>query len=216
MQTNDVKVTWKGWLSLFLFIFLFSGLIPILAKYPGMQWISAFDFSAMIGKFGADLTGGEKALGARRGFMEGFVLFPTVMLALGFIEIFEYYGALFAAQKIFQPLFRAMLGIPGVAGLAFVASLNSSDVGSVMTRQLREEGALTEKERTIFVAYQYASSATITNTLGAGSALLPISILAPGIIIGIQIVAKIIGANMVRFILNFTEKKEQQAKEENQ
>ena len=83
-----------------------------------------------------------------------------------------------------------------------------------MTRQLREEGELTEKERTVFVAYQYAGSATITNTLGAGSALIPISLLAPGVIIGIQILAKIIGANVVRLILNFTEKKENTQKQE--
>ena len=208
LQVTDTKVSWKGWLSLFLFIFLFSGLIPTLAKYPGLTWLAAFDFSAMMGKFGTDLVGASKAEGSRRGFMEVFVLFPTVMLALGLIEVFEYYGALGAAQKLFQPLFRVLLGIPGVCGLAFVASLNSSDVGSVMTRQLREEDAINEKERVIFVSYQYAGSATITNTIGAGGALLPISLLAPGLIILIQIVAKIIGANVVRLILNFTEKKE--------
>ena len=201
---KDTRVTWKGWSALFLFIFLFSGLIPVLAKNPGFGWMNALDFSSMIGKFGTDLVGGEKAMGARRGFMEAFVLFPTVMLALGLIEIFEYHGALGAAQIIFQPLFRVILGIPGVAGLAFVASLNSSDVGSVMTRQLRNEGALTEKERTIFVAYQYAGSATITNTIGAGGALLFISTIPVGAIIGIQIIAKLIGANIVRFILRFT------------
>ena len=214
MQKTELKVTWKGWLSLFVFLFLFSGLIPELAKYPSMGWLAALDFSSMIGKFGTELVGGEKAAGARRGFMEALVLFPTIMLALGLIEIFEYHGALGAAQRVFQPLFRPLLGIPGVAGLAFVASLNSSDVGSVMTRQLREEGEITEKERTVFVAYQYASSATITNTLGAGSALIPISLLAPGVIIGIQILAKIIGANVVRLILNFTEKKENTQKQE--
>ena len=208
MEKTELQVTWRGWLSLFVFIFLFSGLIPTLSKYPGLEWLAALDFSSMIGKFGTELVGGGKAEGARRGFMEAFVLFPTIMLALGFIEIFEYYGALGAAQKIFQPLFRPLMGIPGVAGLAFVASLNSSDVGSVMTRQLREEGELTEKERTVFVAYQYAGSATITNTLGAGSALIPISLLAPGVIIGIQILAKIIGANVVSLILNLAEKKQ--------
>jgi len=215
MQTNEIKITWKGWLSLFLFVFLFSGLIPALAeKFPQITWLKALDFSALIGKFGTDLVGSQNgAAGARRGFMEAFILAPTVMLALGLIEIFEHHGALNAAQKLFQPFFRLLLGIPGIAGLAFVASLNSSDVGSAMTRKLTEEGSLTEDERTIFVAYQYAGSATITNTIGAGSALLPITLLAPGVIIGIQIIAKIIGANLVRFILKFQSKKETQKKE---
>ncbi len=62
---------------------------------------------------------------------------------------------------------------------------------------------MTEEERTIFVAYQYAGSAPVTNTFGTGAALLPISVLPVGIIIGLIFVVKVMGANLVRFYLKW-------------
>lgn len=198
------EISWKGWISLILFILCFSGLLPWMgSKAPSLSWLGYFDFSSMIGRFGTDLVNSRESHGAARGFMEAFLLFPAVMLALGLVEIFEYYGALKVAEKIFHPLLRFILGIPGVAGLAFVMSINCSDAAAIMTRELRMKGEITEDERTTFVAYQYPSTSTVINTLGAGGALLPISILAPGIIIGIQLVVKLIGANLVRFFLYF-------------
>lgn len=203
-MTNRNVITWKGWLSLAAFILLFSGLMPFIGnKIPALEWLRAFDFTEMIGRFGVDFVNPSKSFGARRGFMEAFALFPIVMLALGFIKIFEYYGAIECAEKLFHPFLKFLLGIPGVAGLALVASINCSDVAAVMTRELRENDLLTEKERTVFVAFQYPSTSTIINTFGAGGALLPISVLAPGIIVGIQFLAKLIGANLVRLILRF-------------
>jgi hypothetical protein len=100
------------------------------------------------------------------------------------------------------------MGIPGVTGLAFVSSFTSSDVGSVMTKGLYEDGYITDDERTVFVAYQYASSAAITNTLGAGAAMLPVSVLPVGIILAVEIFVKIFGANIVRIWLKFQSKKQ--------
>ena len=72
-----------------------------------------------------------------------------------------------------------------------------------MTKGLAEEKMMTDDERTIFVAYQYAGSAVVTNTFGTGAALLPISVLPVGIIIGIIFIVKVIGANIVRFYLKW-------------
>ena len=55
------------------------------------------------------------------------------------------------------------LGIPGITGLALVTSLQSTDAGSGMTRLLRESGEITEKEKSIFAAFQFSSGASITN-----------------------------------------------------
>lgn len=44
-----------------------------------------------------------------------------------------------------------------------------------MTRDLYEEGSITDDERTIFVAYQYAGSACINNTITGGAPLVAIS-----------------------------------------
>lgn len=207
--SSEIKVTWKGWLSFVIFLLLFSGALPEIAKSsPSLGWLKAFDFSSMVGKFGTDLVGGKNnPAGARWGFMEALVLFPTVILAMGVIEVLEAKGALDAAGKIFQPLFKPLMGIPGICALAFGAGMSSSDVGSVMTRQLREEDKLTEKERTIFAIYQYPGSGTIANVFGPGGPLLAISLFAPGIIILVILLMKVTAANMARFYLNYREKK---------
>ena len=43
-----------------------------------------------------------------------------------------------------------------------------------MTRELYEDGEITDDERTIFVAYQYAGSACINNTITGGAPLVAI------------------------------------------
>ena len=183
-------------------IISFSG---IFAKDPGP--LRALDFQVLTGEFGQVAKGiiftGKGGVGAREGFMFALTLFPTLMFALGCIQVAESMGALIAAEKVFRPILKPFMGIPGATGLAFVSSFTSSDVGAVMTKGLAEEKMMTDDERTIFVAYQYAGSAVVTNTFGTGAALLPISVLPVGIIIGIIFIVKVIGANIVRFYLKW-------------
>ncbi len=201
-KQEEYKVSWKGWLSLIILIVAFSG---VFAKSTG-PW-RALDFQVLTGKFGQVAQGifftGKGGVGAREGFMFALSLFPTLMFALGCINVAESMGALRAAEKMFTPILRPFMGIPGAAGLAFVSSFTSSDVGSVMTKGLAEEKMVTDDERTIFVAYQYAGSAVVTNTFGTGAALLPISVLPVGVIIGLIFVVKVMGANIVRFYLKW-------------
>ena len=112
-------------------------------------------------------------------------------------------GALRAAEKVFRPILKPFMGIPGATGLALVSSFTSSDVGAVMTKGLVEDKMMTDDERTIFVAYQYAGSAVVINTFGTGAALLPISVLPVGVIIGLIFVVKVLGANLVRIYLKW-------------
>ena len=180
----------------------FSG---VFAKATG-PW-RALDFQVLTGQFGQVVKGvfftGKGGVGAREGFMFALTLFPTLMFALDCINVAESMGALRAAEKLFRPVLKPFMGIPGASGLAFVSSFTSSDVGAVMTKGLAEEKMMTDDERTIFVAYQYAGSAVVTNTFGTGAALLPISVLPVGIIIGIIFIVKVIGANIVRFYLKW-------------
>ncbi len=196
-QEQQYKVTWKGWLSLFVLIITFSG-----ALTKAGVW-SAFDFQTLTGQFGQVDKGviftGKGGTGAREGFMFTLTLIPTVMFALGLIHVAESLGALRAAEKMFRPILKPFMGIPGVAGLAFVSSFTSSDVGSVMTKGLVDDELITDDQRTIFVSYQYAASAVVTNTLGAGAAMLPVSVLPVGVIIALMIFVKVLGANVVRF-----------------
>lgn len=185
MEDNkDYKVTWKGWVSLFFLIVLFSGTM-------GTQegWMKAFDLNSLVGAFGKAEGAkvafiGTGGFGAKEGMLVGLSLIPTVIVAQGLLDVCESYGAIKAAAKLFQPILKPLMGIPGVAGLAFVSSFTSSDVGAFITKDMFESGLITDDERTVFAAYQYAGSGTVNNTIAAGAALVPISVLPVGTIIG--------------------------------
>lgn len=206
MDKESNKVTWKGWISLAVLVIMFSGVFQ-----NSEGFLRAFDFANLTGKFGGIYEGinfqGRGGTGSREGFLFALSLIPTVCLAVGLIDVVEHMGGLKAASKLFNPLLRPMLGIPGVTGLAFVASFTSSDIAAFMTKELVESGEMTDDERTIFVAYQYAGSAVILNTINTQAPLLPIALMAVGPIILIEIVCKIFGANLVRLIIGFNNKK---------
>lgn len=203
------KLTWRGWLSFIFIVISFSGVLANAGIW------SAFDFSLLIGKFGkigAATFTGKGGVGAREGFMFGLTLLPTIMFALGLIRVVESLGALLAAERCIRPILRPIMGLPGYVGLALVSSMTSTDVGSAMTRQLYETGKITDNERSIFVAYQYAASGVVTNTFDCGAPLLAITALPVGIIIAVEICVKVIGANIVRMLLS--RQKSPAAKEE--
>ncbi len=188
-------------------IVFFSGL---LAKSSGP--ITALDFNTINGKFGVMKDAakatfqGQGGLGARDGFMFALTLFPAVMLALGVVEIVDYLGGLKAGQKLLTPVLRPLLGIPGIAGLALVSSLQSTDAGASMTRMLRENGNITENEKTVFAAFQFSAGGTITNFLSTGAALF--GILSVPIVVPLVLIfgLKFFGANLMRIYLNKFEK----------
>ena len=206
-ETQSVKVPWTGYIALAFAVVFFSGL---LASQKG--WITAFDFNALAGKFGVMKDAakatfqGQGGFGARDGFMFGFGLLPSVMLALGMVEIVDHLGGLKAAEKLLTPILRPLLGIPGIAGLAMVTSFQSTDAGAGMTRMLRETGSITENEKTVFCAFQFSAGGTVTNYLASGAALfsfVTVPIVLPLVLI---FVLKIFGANLVRLYLNRFEK----------
>ena len=206
-ETQSVKVPWTGYIALVFAVVFFSGL---LASQKG--WITAFDFNALAGKFGVMKDAakatfqGQGGFGARDGFMFGVGLLPSVMLALGMVEIVDHLGGLKAAEKLLTPILRPLLGIPGVAGLAMVTSFQSTDAGAGMTRMLRETGSITENEKTVFCAFQFSAGGTVTNYLASGAALfsfVTVPIVLPLVLI---FVLKIFGANLVRIYLNRFEK----------
>ncbi len=199
----DVKVPIAGYIALIFAIIFFSG---ILGSAKG--WLSAFDFNVINGKFGLIQAAkpvtfiGKGGVGAKAGFLFALSLIPSVMLALGIVEVVEHLGGLKAAQKLLTPILRPILGVPGIAGLALVSSLQSTDAGAGMTRALREEDVITEKEKTIFCAFQFSAGAPITNYLSSGAALfsfLTVPIIVP---LGLIFVMKVVGANVMRLYLN--------------
>ena len=134
------------------------------------------------------------------------------MLFCGLMSVFKAFGAFDAAEILFKPILRPLLGIPGKAGIAFVSSFTGSDVAAVLTRELYEEGELSDDERTVFVAYQYAASACINNTVTGGAPLVAISPIGLGPVLLVEIFCKLVGANIVRIIIRLRGKKKVQAK----
>lgn len=205
------KATVGGYIALVFAIVFFSGILPIIVKgisSVNVSWLNAFDFGVLQGSFG---TIGEKAQsfrgsggsGAKDGFVFALTLVPSVMLALAVVEIVTYFGGLKAAQVLLTPLLRPLMGIPGITGLALISSLQSTDAGASMTRALRDEGEITENERTIFGMFQFTAGATITNFLSSGTAIIVIvdKFIPPIILISFIVMFgfKVLGANIMRF-----------------
>ena len=161
---NKEKIGIGAWLALIVLILVLSGAFRT-AEGP----IKVLDFTNLAGSFGqigdtgANLIG-KGGTGAKDGFMAGFNLIPAVMFFCGLLGVFEQLGAFKASDILFRPLLRPLLGIPGKCGIAFISSFTGSDVAAVMTRELYEDGEITDDERTIFVAYQYAGSAASVRT----------------------------------------------------
>lgn len=204
IKKDNTSVPWYGYLALLFAIVFFSG---IFATAKGS--LAALDFGQLAGKFGM-LTGingkavsfvGQGGVGAREGFMFALSLFPSVMFALGIVEVVDHLGGLKAAQRMLTPVLRPLLGIPGIAGLALVSSFQSADAGSGMTKALRESGDFTERERIIFSAFQFSAGGTITNYLAIGAALFPVLLVPIMIPLLLNVCLKFAGANFVRIYL---------------
>ena len=198
MEDNiTVKKLIVGTISLLCAIIFFGG-------FAKDVWGGIFDFGKLTGQFPEwfKTAGGTSAKG---GFIFALSLIPSVMLALGFVAIFEHYGALAAASKWLSPILKPVMGIPGSCSISLIASTQSTDAGSSTTKFLRNEGKITYKELLIFAAFQFSAGALLTNFLSSFAPLLlvsdkagttaPVSI---AMCLGIIFVFKIFGANLMR------------------
>ena len=88
-----------------------------------------------------------------------------------------------------------------------IASLQSTDGGAALTRQLKDAGELDDKELTIFATFQMTADAPITNFLGSGVILFGLTTAAGelavppllGACLGIILLGKVFAANVMRF-----------------
>ena len=210
METkNQGKVAWYGYAALIIVIVFFSGIFA-----SQKDWLAALDFNTINGKFGTMKDAakatyqGQGGMGARDGFMFALGIVPGVMLALGVVEVCDHLGGLRAAQKLLTPLLRPLLGIPGICGLALVSSLQSSDAGGGMTKALRDENYINEKERTTFAQFQLTAGGLITNFFSIGSAIfsfITVPIILP---LAMIFIGKIVAANLMRLYLTLVVKED--------
>ena len=204
-EKNQSKVGVGAYIALAVAILFFSGLFM---KVEGMKWLSAFDFTTLGGTFGTmkdpakNTFIGAGGVSAKAGFLFALSLAPTVMLALGCLEVLTHYGAIRAAHKLLTPLLHPLLSLPGKTGLALITDLQSTDAGAALTKELYDEGEIDKKELTIMGAWQYSGAGLINNYFAIGSALF--SVLKLPIILPLLLMfgLKFAGGMFVRFVLN--------------
>ncbi|PVX39212.1 nucleoside recognition protein [Pasteurella langaaensis DSM 22999] len=196
-----LKTLLVGTISLICAIIFFGGFAK---EFLG----GIFDFGKLTGQFPEWLktSGG---LSAKGGFLFALTLVPSVMLALGFVAIFEHFGALAAASKWLSPILKPLIGIPGNCSISLIASTQSTDAGSSTTKSLYDEGKITYKELLIFAAFQFSAGAMLTNFLASFAPLLlltdkngmsvPVSV---AMCLGVILLFKIFGANLMRLYVS--------------
>jgi nucleoside recognition membrane protein YjiH len=200
-------VRWTGYVALVFVVLFFSGAF---SECTGL--LSCLDFTVLNGSFGKIAEGftfmGKGGSGARHGFLFALSLVPGIMLALGVVEVAERLDALRAAQRLLTPLMRPLMGLPGIAGLALISSMQSSDAGAAMTRELSEKGLITDTEKVIFAAFQYSSGSSITVYLSMGIALFPYLSVSHLVPLGVILFYKVVGMNLMRLYLHLVARKE--------
>ena len=209
-QMEKEKVGVGAYISLFLAICFFSG---VFYKMPeGWTWLSAFDFTTLIGKFGTVFEStnfvGKGGVSAREGFAFALSLVPGVMLALGLLEVLSHYGALRAAQQLMTPLLRPILGVPGNTGLALITDLQSTDAGAALTKGLSDTGLITKQNLVVMCAWQYAGAGLVNNYFSIASALFAAFLVPVWMPLVIMFVLKFVGGALTRFVLMTVYKKD--------
>lgn len=114
--------------------------------------MARFDFTVLNGSFGhvtGTQTCGAGGTGAKDGFLFALELAPSVILSLGIIAITDGLGGLRAAQQLMTPILKPLLGIPGICSLALIANLQNTDAAAGMTKELAQEGEITERDKVI-------------------------------------------------------------------
>ena len=206
-STPKVRVPWYGYAAFLVAVLMFSGLFSS-ADGP----LKALDFNVLCGSFGnisADKAmnfRGAGGSGAKDGFIFALTLIPAVILALGLVNVIDGLGGHKAAEKIMTPILKPLLGVPGITALANIANMQSTDAAAGMVKELKDNDEITDKERSIIIAYQTSGSATITNYFSSGAAafaFITAPIILPIIVI---FVFKIVGANLMRLYLKFVYK----------
>lgn len=206
MDDEKAEIKWYSWVALAVLVLMVSGLFKN-AEGP----LKAFDFTNLTGAFGKIADGknflGSGGTGARDGFLQALNIAPVVILFCGIMDVCQEFGVMAASSKLFRFVLKPLMGIPGSAGLALVASFTSVDVGAVMTRELLDHGAINEDEAAIFAAYQNAGSALVANLMTTGAALMAVIPYSFGFMFMICMICKIIGANITRALVAMSRKR---------
>ena len=145
--------------------------------------------------------------GAKDGFLFALELAPSVILSLGIISITDGLGGLRAAQQLMTPVLKPLLGHSRDLLAGADRNLQNTDAAAGMTKELAQEGEITERDKVIFAAYQTSGSAIITNYFSSGVACVCLSGHVRNRTFSRHPGVKFVGANILRVWLNFEERR---------
>lgn len=153
------KVGWGGYLA-FYYDYPFSGMFA-----KSTEWWRVFDFTVLNGAFGQINAAGDTAVSFRGS--GGWEPKTASYSRLSWHLPSFFHSGLFpspkdwglrAAQQLMTPVLRPLLGIQGVCSLALIANLQNTDAAAGMTKEMAEEGIITEQERAILPAGKPAAA----------------------------------------------------------
>lgn len=204
-EKQTEKISWTGYVSLILVLIFFSGIFRN-ATGP----LAALDFTNVTGAFGklgtlAEGAGviandfrGTGGTGPKEGFLFALTIFPQIMFALGVLKVVENLDGFKAAEKLLSPIVKPIFGLPGASAISIVASLNSTDAGASLIKELKETGKLNAKEELIITAFQFASPGALVNFFALAGPLLGYLEIPAVIPLAVILFCKILSANLMR------------------
>ena len=80
-----------------------------------------------------------------------------------------------------------------------------------MTKDLHDKGLITEKEKTVFAAFQFSSASSVTVYLSMGVALFPFLAVPHLLPLGVILFYKVAGTNLMRLYLRLAERNREAA-----
>ncbi len=209
-ELQKPKVRPVGYVALILGIIFFSGFLANVDSF-----IKFFDYTVLTGKFGVLGTvknvQGTGGTGARDGFMYVLTVWPSIILALGIINIIEGLDGLKAGQRLLNPVLRPLLGIPGWSSLALISGLTAStDAGAALTLDLVNNKLINDKELGIFSCFNFVASGFIGSSLTLAGTYVPFlqDVGIPlAFILVMGVVGKFIAGNLMRVYIKLADNK---------
>lgn len=210
------KVCWYSYLALFFVIVVFSGVFT-----NSSTLLKVLDFNNLLGNFGslgtADAQSGVKLAGdfkgiggsgAREAFLLALSVAPAIIVAFGLIELCMDYKGLLAAEVLFTPIMKPLMGLPGAAVVSLISSFTSSDAGANTIKSLYENGFIDEKQRVVFASFQLMAPSILINFFLLISIVAPYIARQTSIALLVIIVMKFVGANICRLLVKFMHRAE--------
>lgn len=199
------------------FIFAFCFFSGIFRNAPGA--LKLLDLNTYLGKFGTIVEGatagfvGKGGTGLNNLFATVLTIAPGVMFCLAVMEAVEYYGGLRAAGKIFNPILKPLMGVPGESSLVLISNLQSSDSSAALIKSLYDNKRINKKQREILTAYIMPGPALLGMMISYGVILAAYTNVSTGIIIVIVLAMKVVVSELMRFVFT-SERKNGNAKKE--